>query len=62
MKATSYTIQRLPLSEATIEYAERYCAFYEHATYEVGPEAVYIREETTFDPSDSVFWPGNQIF
>jgi hypothetical protein len=61
MNATEFIIQQIPLSEAAVEYAERYCAFYDNATYDIGPEAVVITHRVTIDPTESVFWPGNQI-
>jgi hypothetical protein len=61
MNATEYTIIQIPLSEAAIEYAERYCGFYENAEYFTTPETVTITTRTKFDPTESVFWPGNQI-
>lgn len=62
MKATSYTIIQVPLSDAAIEYAERYCGFYENAEYFFNTETVTITHRTTIDPTDTIFWPGNQIF
>ena len=61
MNATEYTIIQIPLSEAAIEYAERYCGFYEGAEFYVGSETVTINHQVTIDPTESVFWPGNQI-
>lgn len=61
MKATEYTIIQVPLSEAAIEYAERYCGFYEGAEFSVGPETVTITHRVTIDPTESIFWPGNGI-
>ena len=61
MNATEFIIQRIPLSDAAIEYAERYCAFYDNATFEVGPEVVIITNRATIDPTATIFWPGNQI-
>ena len=62
MKATSYTIIQVPLSDAAIEYAERYCGFYENAEFFTTAETVTITHRTTIDPTDTIFWPGNQIF
>lgn len=61
MNATQYIIQQIPLSEAAIEYAERYCSFYENASYEIWPEVVTITHRVTIDPTETIFWPGNQI-
>ena len=61
MHATQYIIQQIPLSEAAIEYAERYCSFYENAAYEIWPEVVTITHRVTIDPTETIFWPGNQI-
>ena len=61
MNATEFIIQQIPLSEAAIEYAERYCAFYDNAEFSVGAETVTITHRVTIDPTESVFWPGNQI-
>ena len=61
MNATEITIIQLPLSEAAIEYAERYCGFYEGAEFSEGYEMVTIFHRKTIDPTESIFWPGNQI-
>ncbi len=61
MKATESTIIQIPLSEDAIEYAKRYCGFYENAEFFTTSELVTIIHRTTFDPTDSVFWPGDQI-
>ena len=59
MNATEFTIIRVPLSDAAIEYAERYCAFYDNADFEIGTEVVVITNRITIDPTQSIFWPGN---
>ena len=61
MNATEFIIQQIPLSEAAIEYAERYCSFYDNATFDVGSEVVTITHRVTIDPTETIFWPGNQI-
>ena len=61
MNATQYIIQQIPLSEAAIEYAERYCSFYETAEFSVDAETVTITHRVTIDPTQTIFWPGNQI-
>lgn len=61
MKATEYTIIQVPLSDAAIEYAQRYCGFYEGAEYSINTETVTIVHHTTIDPTESIFWPGNGI-
>ena len=61
MNATEFIIIRVPLSEAAIEYAQRYCDFYNDADFDIGPEVVVITHRTTIDPTQSIFWPGNQI-
>ena len=61
MNATEYITIQVPLSKAAIEYAERYCAFYETAEFSVGAEVVTITHRVTIDPTQTIFWPGNQI-
>ena len=61
MKATECAVIQVPLSEAAIEYAKCYCEFYENAEYFTTPEIVTITHLITFDPTDSIFWPGNRI-
>lgn len=57
MNATEFIIQRIPLSDKAIEYAERYCSFYENAAYEICTEMVVISHRVVIDPTESVFWP-----
>jgi len=61
MKATEYTVIKLPLCEASIDYARNYCDFYEGAEYTAGPESVTIVHVKDIDPTESIFWPGNGI-
>ena len=61
MDATEITIIQVPLSDAAIEYAEWYCGFYEDAEFFTTPETVTITHRKTIDPTESIFWPGNQI-
>lgn len=62
MDATEYIIIQVPLSDAAIEYAERYCSFYENAEFFTTPETVTITNRTKIDPTQTIFWPGNQIW
>jgi hypothetical protein len=61
MNATEYTIIQVPLSDAAIEFAKRYCGFYENAEFFTTPETVTITHRIKFDPTESIFWPGNEI-
>lgn len=61
MKGIKYTTIQIPVSEDAIEYAKRYCGFYEDAEFFTSRETVTIIHHTTFDPTDSVFWPSDQI-
>ena len=61
MKTTEHRIISIPLSDAAIEYATNYCAFYENAEYFINPEGVTIHHKVEIDPTDSIFWPGNGI-
>lgn len=61
MRATEYKIIQLPLCEASIEFAENYCAFYNDAEFFQTAENVTITHRVPFDPTESVFWPGNGI-
>ena len=61
MNAIETTIIKLPVSDAAIEYAERYCGFYDNAKYSVIDGFIIITHQFTIDPTQSIFWPGNQI-